>query len=122
MLSPMKIMKILIVEDNAPMRRMIRSLVESFADEVFDCVDGEQAIFEYKNLQPDWVLMDINLGKMDGIAATRNICTEFPNAKIMIVTNFDDQSYRQSAKEAGAVKYLVKDDLYLLRKMLFSEQ
>lgn len=118
----MNAMKILIVEDNAPMRRMIRSLVERFADEVFDCDNGEQAIFEYKNLQPDWVLMDINLGKMDGITATRSICKEFPKAKIMIVTNFDDQSYRQSAKEAGAVKYLVKDDLYLLKKMLFSEQ
>lgn len=118
----MNAMKILIVEDNAPMRRMIRSLVESFAEEIFDCNDGEQAISEYKNLQPDWVLMDINLGKTDGITATRSICKEFPKAKIMIVTNFDDQSYRQSATEAGAVKFLVKDDLYLLKKMLFSEQ
>lgn len=122
MFSQVNSMKILIVEDNAPMRRMIRSLVEPFAEEVFDCDDGETAISEYKNHLPDWVLMDINLKKMDGITATRNICKEFPKAKIMIVTNFDDWSYRQSAKEAGAIKYLVKDDLYLLKNMFDSEK
>lgn len=121
MLLQMNAMKILIVEDNAPMRRMIRSLVEPIAEEVFDCDDGETAIAEYKNHLPDWVLMDINLKQMDGITATRSICNEFPKAKIMIVTNFDDESCRQSAKEAGAVKYMVKDDLYLLRNMLVAK-
>lgn len=115
-------MKILIVEDNAPMRRMIRSLAETFAEEVFDCDDGEAAVTEYRNRLPDWVLMDINLKATDGIAATQKICGEFPQAKIMIVTNFDDENYRRSAQAAGAAGFLLKDDLYLLQKILGAEQ
>lgn len=111
-------MRILIIEDNEAMSRMIRSVIAPITDDIHVSDDGANALVEYERLRPDWVLMDICLKTVDGLTATRRICRRHPDARVMIVTNFDDASYRESARAAGAVRYLVKDDLYLLRREL----
>lgn len=111
-------MNILIVDDSAPVRRMIRSLVASFSAEVFECADGSQAFAAYQRHQPDWVLMDVEMELTDGITATRQIRRIDPQAQICIVTNYDDADLREEARNAGACAYIVKDDLHLLRALL----
>jgi CheY-like chemotaxis protein len=111
-------MNILIVEDSPGMRRMIRSLVEPFAAEVFECADGDAALSAYRKHHPDWVLMDIRLKESDGIAATRQICAADPQARVVIVTNYDDINLRAAATEAGARAYVLKDNLYTLPSIL----
>ena len=75
-------MNILIVEDSAPMRRMIHSLVAPLALNIFECSDGGEALAVYQAHQPDWVLMDLRLGQVDGITATQRICDAYPRAKV----------------------------------------
>ncbi len=63
-------MKLLIVDDNASVRRVIRGIVASLADDIHECADGEDALAAYIAHSPDFVLMDIAMEKLDGIAAT----------------------------------------------------
>jgi CheY-like chemotaxis protein len=109
---------ILIVEDNAQVRRMIRSLVEDFDNEVCECEDGADAFDAYQKHRPDWVLMDLAMPRGNGLAATRQIMAAFPQARIAIVTNYDDPNMRRAALEAGAADYVTKDSLFDLRRVL----
>jgi CheY-like chemotaxis protein len=111
-------MNLLIVEDNPKMRRMIRSIVADLADRIDECEDGAAALALFSENRPDWVLMDIHLKKINGIAATREIISVFHEAKIIIVTNYNDAHFRRSAREAGAVDYVLKENLLDVRRIL----
>ena len=111
-------MKVLIVEDNPSMRRVIRRTVAGVADEISECDDGAAACSLYGELRPDWVLMDIELGKVNGITATRRIKAEYPEARVVVVTNYNDEQLRETAKGAGACGYVLKEDLSVLRLIL----
>jgi CheY-like chemotaxis protein len=104
-------MKLLIVEDNARMRSMIRRIVSDYAEQIFECEDGSEATTVYAENRPDWVLMDIEMEGMDGLTAARLIISEFADAKIVFVTNYNDDAFRRSAREAGAFDYILKENL-----------
>lgn len=114
-------MNLLIAEDSAPLRRMIRRIVARADDRVFECADGEAALAAYVEHRPDWVLMDIKMPKMDGLAATRAICAINPLARVVVVTSYDDPFLRSEAEVAGAVAFVVKDDLSRLRSLLAAQ-
>ena len=111
-------MKILIVEDNPTIRRLIRSIVTDLAEEIHECSDGSEALAAYDARRPDWVLMDIKMKELDGLAAARQIKAAYPDANIVIVTNFDEADLREAARAAGAKAYVVKEDLFVLREIL----
>ena len=111
-------MTLLIVEDNPAVRRLVRQLVADLADEIGECGDGAEAEARYAELQPDWVLMDIEMPRVDGIAATRRIKAAFPDARILIVTNYGDAALRAAALAAGACGYVLKENLLELRRLL----
>jgi DNA-binding NarL/FixJ family response regulator len=113
-------MKILIVDDNIEMRRLIKTLVGKIADAVYECDDGRNALREYARHRPDFVLMDIEMGETDGILATTEIINSYPLARIIIVTNHQDDNYRQAARAAGACGYVVKHNLFDLKPLLAS--
>jgi len=104
-------LKLLIVEDSAPVRRLIKSVVADLAEEIYECANGAEALTEYSRYQPDFVLMDIRMSLTDGIAATRQIRKADPGARIIIVTDYDQIDLREAAKRAGAIGYVVKDNL-----------
>jgi two-component system response regulator DegU len=104
-------MKVLIVDDNASMRRMIRGIIQLLAAEIHECADGGEAFQMYARVLPDWVLMDIAMKPIDGITATRQIIVAYPQARILMVTNYNDDDLRREAKEAGACQYVIKEDL-----------
>ena len=110
-------MNILIVEDNAPMRRMICSLVKPFTEYIFECADGCDALEFYKRHLPDWVLMDVAMPLTDGISATKQIIGSFPAARIVIVTDYDDDDLREHSFAAGACDYVHKENLLDLRRL-----
>ena len=113
-------MVLLIVEDNAQMRRMIRSLVEDLAERCYECGDGEGALAAYTEHRPDWVLMDIRMEGVDGLEATRRIRAEWPEARIMIVTDYNEPELREEARRAGACEYVVKEDLLDVRRRILA--
>ncbi len=90
---------------------MIRQIIGEFAEQVFECSDGADAPAIYGANYPDWVLMDIEMEKTDGLTAARHIKSEFTDAKIIIVTNYEDEAFRESAREAGVVDYILKENL-----------
>ena len=113
-------MKLLIVEDNESMRRTIKCIIGDSADEIYECSDGGEAVVLYSEHQPDWVLMDIELERMDGIEATSKIKALYPDAKIVIVTNYDDPKFKEAAFQAGAIRYLLKRRLFDISLILES--
>lgn len=115
-------MKLLVVDDNSRMRRTIKSVVEDLADELFECADGSEALQLYEQHRPDWVTMDLRMKHLDGIETTRKIRAVYPNAQIVIVTEYDDADMREDARRAGAKFYVVKRELFDLRKILDSNQ
>lgn len=114
----MYLMKILLVDDNARMRRMLKSLLADNATEFVECADGADALAAYTTHQPDVVLMDIAMPKVDGLTATSEIRRVHPLAQILILTNLDHADLRGKAQAAGACGYVLKENMLELRQML----
>jgi CheY-like chemotaxis protein len=109
---------VLVVEDNPAMRAFLRSLVEEMGLSVHECADGDEAVERYALLRPDWVLMDVKLEGTNGIAATRAIRRSDPNARVIVVTEHRDAQYRRAAYAAGAVGFVLKEDLLELPALI----
>ena len=99
------------MDDNAAVRRLIAEIVTPFADKIRECAGGAEALSAYIAQRPDLVLMDIRMDEVDGIEATRRIKAVDPTAKIIIVTDYDDDALRQAAIREGACGYALKDNL-----------
>lgn len=114
-------MKILIVEDNGSMRAFIKKIIEqniNHVEAIYESDDGDQAVELYRHYRPDWVLMDIQLKTVDGLTATRTILNDDPSAKVIMMTQYDDQEYRKMAENAGVVAYILKENLLDLLKII----
>jgi CheY-like chemotaxis protein len=111
-------MRVLIVDDSEPMREMIKTYVADLVEHSFECNDGSEALAAYRRHRPDVVLMDLQMVKMDGLDATRQIRESFPQARIVIVSQWNDAALRQAALSAGAEAYVGKSDLLPLRSIL----
>ncbi|MBU1099106.1 MAG: response regulator transcription factor [Bacteroidetes bacterium] len=114
-------MKLMIVDDSAEMRKSIRSIVTNTRDTVFECENGSQVLPIYVKEHPDYVLMDINMPVMNGIEATRNLIAKFPEARVLIISNYNDDEFRKEAEESGAIKYFVKDNLIDIKTYLLKD-
>jgi DNA-binding NarL/FixJ family response regulator len=103
--------KLLLVDDQNLIRQGLRALLELEPDlcVVGEAENGMVALECVKVLKPNVVLMDIRMPVMDGVTATKEICRQFPDANILILTTFDDDTYVASAIEYGAKGYLLKD-------------
>jgi two-component system response regulator DegU len=102
---------VLIVDDSQAVRELIKMTLAGVAEIVGECSDGSEAISAYERLLPDWILMDLDMNGVDGITATRQITAAHPEAKIVIVTDYNDDELRRAAREAGAAEYVVKENL-----------
>jgi CheY-like chemotaxis protein len=111
-------MRLLIVEDNPQMRRVLKSFVADYADEIYECSDGAAALGCYAKFLPDFVLMDLQMPNLDGISASLEIKAEFPQAKILIVTNYDEPEMREAAFMSGVCGYVLKENLLPLINFL----
>lgn len=103
--------RVLLVEDQALIRDGIKVMLSLEPDlQVVGTADnGATAIEQATALQPDIVLMDLQMPVMDGRAATSIICDRFPTIKVLVLTTFDDDENITAAMHAGAKGYLLKD-------------
>jgi len=103
--------RVLLVDDQKLMREGLRVLLELEPDiEVAgEAPDGDAALESCATLQPDIVLMDIRMPGMDGVEATWRLRGRWPEARVIILTTFDDDEYVFEGLRAGASGYLLKD-------------
>jgi DNA-binding NarL/FixJ family response regulator len=103
--------RILLVDDQSLIRRGLRALLKTDPELeiVGEAEQGQAAITLTATLQPDVVLMDVRMPLLDGVEATRLICQQFLQTKVLILTTFDDREYVTQALQAGAAGYLLKD-------------
>src|SRR5262245_61783924 len=99
-------LRILIVDDNALVRRTIRAILEDLPAEIVECADGDEVLPSYESFAPDWVLMDIGMPRMDGIAATAALRAAHPDARVLMVSEHDQADIRRAADRAGASGYV----------------
>jgi CheY-like chemotaxis protein len=109
---------ILIAEDNAEVRRMIRRLIQDIDASIVECSNGGDAIDAYESNHPDFVLMDINMQPIDGLTAAKEILSRYPGAKIIIVSQHQDTRTREIALSIGVTAFVGKDDLTPLFDLL----
>jgi two-component system NarL family response regulator len=109
---------LLIVDDEPRMRSLVWSIVGDLFDSVRECEDGADAQSAYAEQRPDWVLMDVAMPRLNGIAATQRIRANDPKARIVIVTGFSNEATRAAALNAGACAYVSKENLFELREIL----
>ena len=107
----METIKILITDDHPVVREGLAGMLAGQPDfEVIGlAADGEVAVNLYRSLQPDVVLMDLQLPKLDGVGAIQAIRAADTNAKILVLTTYDSDADILRAIEAGATGYLLKD-------------
>ena len=104
---------VLVVDDQAPFRaaeRAVLSRLPGFAL-VAEAASGEEAIELAATLAPDLVLMDINMGEIDGIEATRRITAQHPATKVILVSTYGLDDLPADARTSGAIGYVNKDEL-----------
>lgn len=111
-------MKVLIVEDDRAMRELLKRMVGDLVDSFCECGDGQEALAAYQMDRPDWVLMDIRMKEVDGLAATEQIVNAWPGARVLIVTSYNEPSLREAARQAGACGYVLKENLLEVRRWL----
>ena len=103
--------RILITDDQDIIRRGLRLIVEQQPDMtvIGEASDGEEAVRLAVALQPDVVLMDIKMPRLNGIQATRAITRDAPNTRVIILTTYDVDGWVFDGIRAGAQGYLLKD-------------
>lgn len=103
--------RILLVDDQRLMREGLRTLLELESDfeVVGEAADGQAALDAYLELKPDVVLMDIRMPILNGVDTTRRLLALNSQAKVMILTTFDDDVNVFEGLRAGALGYLLKD-------------
>ena len=103
--------RILLADDHALVREGMRALLDARPDMevVGEAGNGEEAVRRARLLEPDVILLDLEMPVMDGITAIHEIKAEQPEARILVITSFSEDERVYRAVKAGALGYLLKD-------------
>jgi DNA-binding NarL/FixJ family response regulator len=104
-------MRVLLADDQELFREGVRLILET-ADDISvigEAADGFEAVRQARLLEPDLVLMDVRMPRLDGLEATRRILAERSQARVIVLTTFDLDEYVYAAMKAGASGFLLKD-------------
>jgi two-component system chemotaxis response regulator CheY len=105
----MDTLNIMIVDDSPIIQHKLSMMLELAGYRVVQKAStGMEAIAAYRSRRPDVVTMDITMPDMDGIQATRTIVSEFPDAKVIMVTSHGQEKMVLEALKAGAKGYVIK--------------
>lgn len=102
--------RILLADDHAILREGLRLVLEKEPDfqVVGEAGDGQEAVEKARALHPDLVLLDIAMPRLNGVEAARRIKRHCPEAKILVLTQYDDRAYVLPILQAGADGYILK--------------
>ena len=108
----------MIVDDHEETRILIRELLGRFAEEILECTNGKEAAAQCAEFRPDLVTMDLNMPLTGGLEATRRILATNPEARVIVITQFDTPEFRLAANRAGACHFFSKNNLIGLLRYL----
>jgi two-component system chemotaxis response regulator CheY len=100
--------KILVVDDAAFMRMMLKKILASTGFEIVEAVDGSDGISKYKELKPNMVLLDIVMPNIDGIECLKQIMAFDKNARVVMCSSIGQQAIVTDAINIGARDFIVK--------------
>ena len=103
--------RVLIVDDHTMVRKGLAAVLKSLPDLelVGEAANGEEAVRQCEMLQPDVIVMDLVMPKMDGATATGLIRERWPHVQVVALTSFQERELVQGALRAGAIGYLLKN-------------
>lgn len=93
-------------------------LVEGLVDHIYESEDAAKVPELYRKTSFDWILIDIRMKKPNGLLATKQLKTLFPDAEMILIAEYDDEALRKAAREVGANHYIVKERLIDLVELL----
>jgi DNA-binding NarL/FixJ family response regulator len=104
-------LRILVADDHTLVRQGLRKILESQPGWVVvgEAGDGRDAVQQTMDLQPDVVIMDIAMPRLNGVEAVQQIERRNPNARVLVLSMYSDEAYVTRAVRAGAAGYLLKD-------------
>ena len=104
---------VMIVDDQPPFRAAARAVIDRVPgfELVAEVASGEEAVETSSAVAPQLVLMDINMGELDGIEATRLITSDNPAIKVILVSTYGLDDLPSGARTSGAIAYVNKDEL-----------
>ncbi|MGC1462026.1 MAG: response regulator transcription factor [Terracidiphilus sp.] len=107
----MKQIRVLLVEDNVLARTALRTVLSETEQicVVGEAVDGDEGLAMYRSIQPDVLLLDLNLPRVSGFELITLLRAEFPKARIVVLSNYKGGEDIHRALRSGAVSYLTKD-------------
>jgi NarL family two-component system response regulator LiaR len=110
-MSEAKKIQVMIVDEHDMVRKGLATFlkVKDDLNLIGEARDGEEALLLCEKLQPDVILMDLKMPRMDGITATSHIHTRWPHIQVIALTSFQEKELVQEALKAGAISYLLKN-------------
>lgn len=107
------LVQVLVVDDQAPFRDAARAVIARVPgfELVAEATSGEEAVDLVEKVRPGVVLMDINMGVMDGLEATKLITTAHPETMVILVSTYTEDDMPPTARRCGAAAYVNKDEL-----------
>ncbi|NUN69643.1 MAG: response regulator transcription factor [Bacteroidetes bacterium] len=111
-------MRLMIVDDNAGMREMVRDAICTSEDTVMECADGTDAVLHYDTFKPAVVLMDVEMRYMDGFTAAERILSIDPAARIIFVSSHNTSAFRLKANRLRAAGFVSKENLSELQNLI----
>jgi DNA-binding NarL/FixJ family response regulator len=107
--------KIIIADDHSMIRDGLKSLLNQSSEwkVVAEATTGIEAVAKYQELKPDLLILDISMPELNGMEAAKQIITDYPDAKIIILSMYDDEDYIGRCMEYGVKGYVVKSETSL---------
>src|SRR5687768_7182726 len=104
-------LRILIADDHTLVRQGLRKILEAQTgwEVVAEAGDGREAIKKALDLQPDVVILDIAMPRLNGVEVVQQIVRRAPNIRVLVLTMYVDEAYVNRTVRAGALGYLLKD-------------
>lgn len=104
---------VMIVDDQPPFRAAARAVIDRVKEFelIAEVASGEEAVATSSTVAPQLILMDINMGELDGVEATRLIVGTDPTIKVILVSTYELDDLPPGARTSGAIAYVNKDEL-----------